>query len=520
MRNKALLICFCFPFLVGCGLFTPQTRSESSNNNSSFSIEPYSGEESSSSDSSSKEEEDETVTPKNNPHYPVTIEEQPPVTWDSAQANLRKGIKTLDFYNINDIHGIIDEDDNYAGIRKISSYLKSRQTGNPNGYVFTSSGDSWQGSADSNMTRGALMDDWLSYVDCSAMALGNHEFDWTIDTLVENELAADFPFLACNIIRSDNHEVVDWVRPFTTITRNGINIGIIGAIGENIMPTILASNIRGLSFADPLPYVTQWSNYLKDNGADIILFLYHYTTNGLSNQYVSLVDGVFGGHSHSFENNTLDYVPAVQAGAYGRALAHINLRYDFDANEVSSSYGEIISSDVIKSYGEDSGTNDLIDSYADEIITIKNEKVAYIPYSIGGNNLIELMEKYMYAYYLEELNNPVTLYCVRHNQARQSLPSGYVTYGDIYASFPFDNNLVLTKSDYRYANQHAYTSYYPNGEDPSLVKDSNGDVYLLTIDYLAEHETYGQYLTTLTTYTGMYPRDIMKMYLGNDFPLV
>ena len=192
----------------------------------------------------------------------------------------------------------------------------------------------WQGSADSNITRGALLDSWMEAMDCSAMALGNHEFDWGISRIVENDNNTNFPFLACNIVNDNSGEVVDWVQPYTTITRNGVHIGIIGAIGEGITSSILASNVVGLTFADPLPYVKQWSNYLKDNGADIILFIYHYSVIALSDEYSSYVDGIFGGHNHSYEKTNYNGVPAVEALSYGKAISHISITYNFNESNV------------------------------------------------------------------------------------------------------------------------------------------------------------------------------------------
>lgn len=513
MPKRFFPLILFIPFLIGCHNVKPISVSEEVFSYESLSIDEI--------PSYNEPVFDETGTaiPTESPHYKVTIEENPEVVWDDSQSNLRTGNKTLDFYNINDIHGTVDESGNYTGIRKISSYLQQQASQNKNGYVFTSSGDSWQGSADSNLTRGALMDSWLEYVQCSAMAIGNHEFDWTIDTLTYNDTHTKFPFLACNILRSDNNQPVDWARPFTTITRNGVHIGIIGAIGEGITSSITASYVRGLTFVNPLSYVSQWSQYLKQNGADVILLLYHNSTVNLEFDYAYHVNGIFGGHNHAFEQSVIGKSPALQASAYGRGVSHIRINYDFDNKKVASSYGENITNKVLKAYVEDRGTNELINYFAPMINQIKNEKVAFLPRSIGDEEVVTLMEQYMYKYYVEELNNPHTLYAVRHNQARQYLPSGYVTYGDIYAAFPFDNSLVLAKSYYEYADMHAYTSYYPNGNDPSSLKDDNGDVYLLTINYLSEHETYGEYLTPVTTYSGMYPRDIMKMYLGNEYPL-
>lgn len=125
----------------------------------------------------------------------------------------------------------------------------------------------------------------------------------------------------------------------------------------------------------------------------------------------------------------------------------------------------------------------------------------------------------MYRFFNEYTNSSVKLYSVRHNQARQSLNAGDITYGDVYAAFPFDNQLVLTTCNYLNANEYSYTSYYPNGEDASTLKDENNNVYILTIDYLSQHQSYGQYLTEVEVYAGMFVRDLFKKYMKDDYPL-
>ena len=525
-NNKLLLALLIIPALSACDIFSPhKDKSNSYSDNTSItsisetSTDITSEDINSNSDNSGQSSESSNDQQEEYPTYPVTVEENPEVIWDDSQKSQRTGNKVIDFYNINDIHGIVDESGNYAGIAKISSFLKESKQANKEGYVFTSSGDTWQGSADSNLTYGGIMNSWLEYNDCSAMALGNHEFDWTIDVLRENDKKTKFPLLACNIIHSDTYQPVNWARPYTTITRNGLNIGIIGAIGEGITKSILASNVKGLTFDNPLKYVKTWSNYLKERGADVILFLYHGSTEELNEQYSPYVDGIFGGHNHRIEENEYDGIPALEGACYGQAVAHISLTYDYSLNKVTSRSGEIIRSNTLTSYSKDTGTLELIESFQDIIEEIKNEKIAHIDYSISGNELITLAEKYMYRFFDEYTNSSVKLYSVRHNQARQSLNAGDITYGDVYAAFPFDNQLVLTTCNYLNVNEYSYTSYYPNGEDASILKDENNNVYILTIDYLSQHQSYGQYLTEVEVYAGIFVRDLFKKYMKDDYPL-
>lgn len=129
----------------------------------------------------------------------------------------------IDFYTMNDTHGAVEyiEDSRQAGIAKISSYVRNEAIANPDNSVILSSGDMWQGSADSNLTNGLVMVDWMNLVGFEAMAIGNHEFDWGADRIAENALEANYPFLGINIL-DPNNERPSWATPsIVTAGRRG-----------------------------------------------------------------------------------------------------------------------------------------------------------------------------------------------------------------------------------------------------------------------------------------------------------
>lgn len=456
------------------------------------------------------------------------------ITWDDSQNNLRTGVKELDFYNLNDLHGAIENSSEEPGIAKISTYLKNKKSANPNGYVLTSSGDMWQGSADSNITRGALITDWMNYMDFSAMALGNHEFDWTIDVIKQNKTNANFPFLACNIIDTSTNEPVDWAEPYTTITRNGIRIGIIGAIGEGITNAILASNVRGLNFANPDQYVTQWSTYLKNNGADVILYLYHGTTEEMSNTIATYCDAAFGGHNHKTERTTIGsrHVPAVEGGSNGKYVSHINLQFDFSNKSISwGSYG--YDNYNLSSLSDDAGTLEVEAKYAEEINTVKNEEVARIPsYLDAYTDVPHYYNKYAYRYYNDNETDKKSVYAVVTNNGRSGIRYGVVTYGDIYKALPFDNYLVLFhatgRNIKRIANYSSSHWYIPSVSEDTIDYDCAGQYfddyttyYVLTINYISENESYSSWMAVDHEYMedAALPRNIFKHYLSLEYPL-
>ena len=456
--------------------------------------------------------------------------------WDLSQNDLRKNSRTFELYNLNDFHGTTELSSSEPGINRLSTYFKKqKQIANDNNktFILTSSGDMWQGSADSNITKGRLVVDWMNLLGFEAMAFGNHEFDWTIDTIKDNQNRANFPFLACNILNKSDHQLADFTSPYTTITRDGLRIGIIGAIGEGLTSSILASNVKDLTFARPGPIVDKYAKYLKDNGADIVLYLFHSSSDQViyDAQYMSYVDMAFLGHTHSFENVN-NPIPMLQGSCNGKGISHFSFSYDFNDNKIikSSFIQETIYSDsIISSYTqEDQETKVIYDQYLNEENNeVKNEVVGYTAYDIDRNTLVNNLLVYMNSYYEDELKiqcDNLDILAVEHNNARSNISSGYITYGSIYKAFPFDNSLCLVKTKYSFFNNSEYgfksyasgQFYYP---DIEKIYDDNDDVYILTIDYVATYANYDGYVEILYQFFDTFPRDIFKMYCHNDYPI-
>ena len=137
----------------------------------------------------------------------------------------------VDFYNINDLHGKFADTSEQPGVNEMTTYFKKVRAKDDH-VVLLSTGDTWQGSSESNLTGGLLMTDWMNQLDFVAMTLGNHEFDWGTEHIANNAELAEFPFLAINIYSKDTNTLVPYCQPSVMVEADGIQIGIIGAIGD------------------------------------------------------------------------------------------------------------------------------------------------------------------------------------------------------------------------------------------------------------------------------------------------
>jgi len=452
--------------------------------------------------------------------------------WDRSQDYLRTGLKNIDFYNFNDFHGATDYIcEGYTreqGIFRLSTYINNLKQNYPDSFVLTSSGDMWQGSAASNITKGKLVLDWMNYVGFEAMALGNHEFDWSIEQILENQkYSPNIPFLACNILDKRSGKPVDWVEPYTTITRNGVHIGVIGAIGEGITSDIVLSNVKDVYFDDPTEYVKKASTYLKNNGADVILYLLHDSVTTVSSTLSSYVDLVFGGHTHSGEQRTLSsFVPMIQAYSNGRDVGNITISYNFSVNRVAASSKKIVDLRYINIADDQHFVSYFNETYYDTIHAITDTVCGYTTETITSSGEVEAcVTKCLYDYY-EEYHGVYDISLVKHNVARSDIYAGEITYGMIYKAVPFENYPTVVKikgkilnSSYNYFTTYAKRyDYLPKGE--STVFDNNTDYYVLTINYISEKYEYLSCYEVVEKMPGVFIRDVLAEYIHCYYPLV
>ena len=223
----------------------------------------------------------------------------------------------IDFYNINDLHGKLADADSHIGVDELTTYLKAARQADEHA-ILLSSGDMWQGTSESNMTKGLIMTDWMNELDFTAMTLGNHEYDWGEEYIESNDKLAEFPLLAINIYDRATNQRVDYCDASVIVEAGGVQIGIIGAMGDTYS-SIAVDKCKDVYFksgSQLTSLVKAESERLRKSGADFIVYVLHdgygqsnfnsvqqisssqiasYYDTSLSKGYVDLV---FEGHTH------------------------------------------------------------------------------------------------------------------------------------------------------------------------------------------------------------------------------
>src|SRR5436853_124637 len=136
---------------------------------------------------------------------------------------------------INDFHGALEPQvwpwsagRPVGGAAALKPWLDSLARGCFCTTIRLDAGDEMQGTPVSNFNFGRPAIAALNAFGIDAAAIGNHEFDWTVDTLRARMAEARYHFLAANITDSAGTARPDWAEPFTVIERGGVRVAVLG----------------------------------------------------------------------------------------------------------------------------------------------------------------------------------------------------------------------------------------------------------------------------------------------------
>ena len=433
----------------------------------------------------------------------------------------------FDFYELSDFHGATTYGEgSQLGISKLASYFDDKRLANPGGSIILAGGDMWQGTADSNITRGNLVTYAMCEIGFDSMTLGNHEFDWTDTWIKNNKNRANFPFLCANLIDKTTSTVADFVLPSTVVERGNYKIGIIGTIGENIKDAILASAVKNFDFADEIETVKSETQKLRDDGCDIVVWSSHndidYLKNRMNGQNLD-VDLVFGGHSHSVLTSTVDEIPLLETNDLGRSVAHAQLAINKETKQVSVVKSEVDSNLFAKQYQNNANIDMIYSQYNERYINpVKNQKLGKASGDFDERSLanfaVEAMYKKVHELY-PDLDTKAAFTNV-NGGIRNTLRNGNITYGDIYSVFPFDNEIVIMETTGKKLNNYCagnlnnaafYQEVYEYG-----VLTSSGKYLFITTDYLASNSGYFLSAGDVKVYTKITVRDCVAEAIRNQ----
>lgn len=215
--------------------------------------------------------------------------------------------KKIVILGTNDTHSRIEalpeSDKSYGGMGGVvarEAFIAEMRKQNPNVLLFDA-GDFVQGTPYFNLFHGRVETQAMNLMKYDAATLGNHEFDYGLDTLKMIINRLDFPILNCNYDFSRT-VLKDDIKPYIVLNRFGLKIGVLG-VGVDPEGLVQKNKYDGMEFKPVISSVNFYAKILKDSKkCDLIICLSHVGYNSdiqLAEQSKN-VDIIIGGHSHTY----------------------------------------------------------------------------------------------------------------------------------------------------------------------------------------------------------------------------
>ena len=317
-------------------------------------------------------------------------------------------------------------------------------------------GDMFQGTPVSNLSHGRPVVDYYNKLGYTAAALGNHEFDWTVDTLRARMRDANYAILGANVRYSDGRNV-PWIRDDTIVVKGKTRVGIIGISTPETATSTLPANVKGLKFLDPAPVIDERARQLRARGADVIVVVAHEggfcNANAGSEQcsgdifevvprITEKIDLLVSGHTHSLINTRMNEIPIVQARSSGQAVAVVDIPLDASGKPAGSAHTEVRSV-LTSSITPYPPVDSMVSRAVARVAPIVNRRVATTRVALSRDgsqyplgNLVADAQRWAGKGDIAVMNN---------RGIRANVRAGEITYGALYEVQPFANTLYRVR---------------------------------------------------------------------------
>jgi 5'-nucleotidase len=394
-------------------------------------------------------------------------------------------ITDIQLLGVNDFHGNLEpprqvDGRTVGGAAYLASYLNEYEADNPKRTITVHAGDLVGATP---LISSYFHDEPTIYaanlMGFDVGTLGNHEFDeggeemlrlinggqrddgkqfkdgpdgTPVNTSDPNFPGADFPYVAANTVYKDSGRTV--LPPYQVVKRQDIKVGFIEVTTLETPRIVTPDAVAPFRYLDISNTVNRYARRLEAQGVESIVVLAH--AGGIqtsaqeatgeiideTSQMSDAVDVVVAGHTHTMLNNTVDGKLVVEAFSYGTAFDAVNMRVDRKTKDVLSA-----SADIVTTYDDavapDPVVARLVSDYRTRISPISERVVGTASQDLtrtedsdGESALGDLIADAQRDFAGTDLAfmNPGGI--------RADIASGPVTFGDLFAVQPFDNQVV------------------------------------------------------------------------------
>lgn len=320
------------------------------------------------------------------------------------------------------------------------------------GVLLLDAGDFFQGTIESDGSRGLALVEWFNALGFDAVTVGNHEFDFKAEAMAALAEEAKFPFLGANVRSTSTGQVPAWLGNRKGDPLDGraivrqigsLRVAVIGVTSKSL-DLHKQGDLDGIALTDEAEALESTLDRLSS--VDVTIVLSHcgaHVDRALAERFQGRIDLIVAGHDHRElpAGERIGRVLIVQAGARARYLGRVDL--EVLPPDQAGERPTVRAAAQILTPGDDLG--ELLRPHLERFAPTVQRVVAHlgdsglsreIPPGEFSSPLGDLVADAL----LEEGHAELAF----HNRGgtRANLPGGQVTFGALYEAFPFDNHLV------------------------------------------------------------------------------
>ena len=322
-------------------------------------------------------------------------------------------------------------------------------------------GDQMQGTLASNLEFGRSTIAAMNLLGIDAAVVGNHDFDWSVDTLLRRMADARYSWLIANVVDSATGKRPDWAVPYRVLTAGRLRVGVIGYTTPETKEIVRGDLLKGLRFSGPESLTEPLAQLLEQN-PDFVILIAHEGAACQQNELASCsgaiidlarrldstrVDLIVAGHQHQRALVRVNGINIIQTGSNGGDIGVIDvIRTLVGSREVHTRLSTVFADSI----GADSAMARLVEGFRQRSDSLAQRVVATMktPAARSGRqyplaNLVADAQRNALRTDFAMMNN---------GGVRTGLPADPVNYSQVFEVSPFGNELVrirLTGRDMR-----------------------------------------------------------------------
>ena len=228
-------------------------------------------------------------------------------------------------------------------------------------------------------SQGEVMVPYLDALGVDAMTF-HWDSAYTPKHLQELEKMLQYPVLAANVYHTDTKQLM--FEPFRIFEANGLSIGVIGIASNIIQKNMPEVFWEGADFTDGIEEARKWTEYLKNEQADLVVLLSHlgYPQDIELLKQVDGIDLCLSGHTHNRVRSPQKINDAyiIQSGALASSMGWLKL--EIEDRKIAQIHHEYIVLDA--SIAEDPELSQMLKE--DEILSAHRE---YLEETVGETKI-------------------------------------------------------------------------------------------------------------------------------------